>query len=311
MINVSVIIPNYNHASVLTERIESVLAQTYPHFEIIILDDCSTDNSKEIIEKYRSHHKISHIVYAQQNSSSPFRQWQKGIELAAYEWIWIAESDDFNSPFFLATGARLLEENPLAGLFYCDAIINDGTNAPPKTFAVEKNAYFKKTKWSSGYFSDGIAELQECLAIRCTINNASSTIMRTDLLKTIIAEAAGFQFHGDWYCYIAIAGKAAIIYDAAPLNTYRVNSSGVKSRLPDDGKHKVECFRILSYLCHQLHLDKNPGLIKKFTLLNLNVGLFSGQKEWRAYFGIDKKLARKVFFILLLNRFSFSKKSSA
>ena len=57
MIQISVIIPNYNHAVFLKERIESVLNQTYTNFELIILDDCSTDNSRDIIEFYRQHHK--------------------------------------------------------------------------------------------------------------------------------------------------------------------------------------------------------------------------------------------------------------
>src|SRR5688572_1870647 len=92
---VTVIIPNYNHASYLRQRIESVLNQTYKNIELIILDDCSTDNSREIIEKYRGHPKVSHIVYNEKNSGSTFKQWKKGIELAKGEWIWIAESDDW------------------------------------------------------------------------------------------------------------------------------------------------------------------------------------------------------------------------
>jgi glycosyltransferase involved in cell wall biosynthesis len=54
---VSVIIPNYNHAPYLTERIESVLNQAYQKFEVIILDDCLIDNSPDIIEKFYIHGK--------------------------------------------------------------------------------------------------------------------------------------------------------------------------------------------------------------------------------------------------------------
>lgn len=70
MPKVSVIIPNYNHSSYLKERIDSILNQTFQNFEVIILDDCSTDNSKEIIELYRDHTKVSHIVYNEKNSGS-------------------------------------------------------------------------------------------------------------------------------------------------------------------------------------------------------------------------------------------------
>ena len=84
---VSVIIPNYNHAPFLKERIDSVLQQTYTDFEVIILDDCSTDNSKEIIETYRMHPKVVHIEYNVVNSGSTFKQWKKGIDLTKGEWI--------------------------------------------------------------------------------------------------------------------------------------------------------------------------------------------------------------------------------
>ena len=55
---VSVIIPNYNHRRFLRKRIESVLNQTYSNFELIILDDNSTDNSQELILSYEDHSKV-------------------------------------------------------------------------------------------------------------------------------------------------------------------------------------------------------------------------------------------------------------
>ena len=54
---VTVIIPNYNHAKYLRQRIDTVLNQTYTSFEVIILDDCSTDNSKDIILSYPNFRK--------------------------------------------------------------------------------------------------------------------------------------------------------------------------------------------------------------------------------------------------------------
>ena len=98
---VSVIISNYNHAQYLEKRIDTVLNQTYQNIEVIILDDKSTDNSLEVIEQYRNHPKVAQIVVNEQNTGSPFKQWDMGINLANGELIWIAESDDYNELTFL------------------------------------------------------------------------------------------------------------------------------------------------------------------------------------------------------------------
>src|SRR6478735_6868594 len=94
MPTVSVIVPNYNHAAYLPARINSILQQTYTDFELILLDDCSADNSREILENFRHHPKVSHIVYNEVNSGTTFKQWNKGIGLSKGKYIWIAESDD-------------------------------------------------------------------------------------------------------------------------------------------------------------------------------------------------------------------------
>jgi len=100
MCKVSVIIPNYNHAQFLERRIESVLNQSIQDVEIILLDDCSTDNSRDVIERYRDNVRVSHIEYNDTNGGSAFKQWRKGVGLAVGEWVWIAESDDWADNVF-------------------------------------------------------------------------------------------------------------------------------------------------------------------------------------------------------------------
>ena len=63
---VSVIIPNYNHAPFLEERINSILNQRYDNYELIILDDMSTDNSVEVINKYKDHVRVSNVIFNEQ-----------------------------------------------------------------------------------------------------------------------------------------------------------------------------------------------------------------------------------------------------
>ena len=94
MPKVTVIIPNYNHAKFLPRRIESVLNQTFQDFEVVFLDDSSTDNSLEIFNNYSTDKRIR-LIQNNVNSGSPFKQWIKGLRESKGEYIWIAESDDF------------------------------------------------------------------------------------------------------------------------------------------------------------------------------------------------------------------------
>lgn len=93
---ISVVIPNYCHSKYLTQRIESVLNQTYQNFEVIILDDCSPDNglSRFVIEKFRDNFRVSYIIYNEENTGNTFMQKEKGIRVAKGDLCWIAKSDD-------------------------------------------------------------------------------------------------------------------------------------------------------------------------------------------------------------------------
>ena len=120
---VSVIVPNYNHAPYLRQRLDSIFNQTYQDFEVIILDDCSTDNSKKIIEEYRNRPQVSHVVYNEKNSGSPFKQWAKGFSLAQGEYIWIAESDDWAELNFLEETVNRIKNNNVNLVFTNSFII--------------------------------------------------------------------------------------------------------------------------------------------------------------------------------------------
>lgn len=75
---VSVVVPSYNHAPYLAERIDSILAQTFGDLEVLILDDASTDDSLRVLVPYARLPRVRLRVNAA-NSGSAFRQWHKGI----------------------------------------------------------------------------------------------------------------------------------------------------------------------------------------------------------------------------------------
>ena len=96
--------------SICLQRLESVYNQTYQDFEVILLDDCSNDDSVTILNTYAKHPKTSHVVFNDKNSGSPFKQWAKGLALAKGEFIWIAESDDVADLSFLEISVESLKE---------------------------------------------------------------------------------------------------------------------------------------------------------------------------------------------------------
>lgn len=124
MPKVSIIIPSYNHCDFLIDRLQSITHQTYKDWEAIIIDDKSSDDSVAIIEKFlisNPNFNVKHFIMNDENSGSGYKSWQKGIELAATEFIWIAETDDYSSTDFLKEMVTILENNPKTALVFCNS----------------------------------------------------------------------------------------------------------------------------------------------------------------------------------------------
>lgn len=227
MPEVSVIIPNYNHAPFLKERIDSVLQQTYTDFEVIILDDKSSDNSKEIIEGYRGHQKISHIIYNEENSGSTFKQWIKGIELAKGNWIWIAESDDVAEIDFLSSVVSQITGN--ISLIFCQStIIND---EGIEDHFLGQRLYPNKKFWEG--FQGITQELngQQFAVYHMyqfnQIVNASSVLFQKNL-ATLDGELLSYKLCGDWYFWLSLLKNGDAIYIHKVLNHFRKHTGTVR-----------------------------------------------------------------------------------
>jgi glycosyltransferase involved in cell wall biosynthesis len=255
MPKVSVIVPNYNHARYLQQRMDSILNQTYQDFELILLDDYSTDNSREILLSYKNHPKVSQVVLNVVNSGSVFRQWEKGIALAKGEYVWIAESDDWAEPEFLETLVQLLDTQPQAGLAYCNSTIY-ANEKQTSDFAAYKSHKFHSDRWTKTYCLDGKEEIAQALVWDCTINNASAVLMRKSILSTIFPFDLPFRYSGDWYCFLCIAAVSDIVYTPQLLSNYREHTSNVSKKAGYD--YLIELFYIYHWLDrNRIVADKN------------------------------------------------------
>ncbi|TDP00882.1 glycosyltransferase family 2 protein [Flavobacterium sp. 245] len=239
----SVIIPNYNHSDFLAQRLESVFNQTFQDFEVILLDDKSTDDSVAILEKYARHSKVSHFIVNEKNSGSPFKQWQKGIQLAHGKYIWIAESDDFCEPIFLENLIEMLSSDVV--LAFCNSInVNQqGEKLGINTWAMS----FDKLKWKVSYVNDGKSEIKTHLRYRNCIPNASAVIFKRDAVEDLFFEDS-FYFCGDWSFWLKLLHKGQIAYLNRPLNYFRKHavSTRVIKDYENEKKRFQEYYSILS-----------------------------------------------------------------
>lgn len=114
MFKVSVIIPTYNRARYICRAINSVLDQTFTDYEIIVVDDGSTDNTREVLAPYGGK-----IVYIPQTNQGVSAARNKGIEQAKGEYIAFLDSDDYWMPEKLIEQVKILDANPRVGIVYC------------------------------------------------------------------------------------------------------------------------------------------------------------------------------------------------
>lgn len=308
----TVIIPSYNHDNFLKKRIESVLDQTYANFEVIILDDASTDNSRKIIEQYRHHPKVSLIVYNEQNSGSPFKQWKKGIELAKGEWIWIAESDDYAELNFLETAVNEIKNKSTLNLYFCDSrIMDENNNELNESFSMKKNKLFNTSKWSNSFIANGKTEINEHLKFICINNNISSAIFRKKSAQYFLNELAQYRYHGDWFFYIKICEENDYLYNNQLHNHFRHHRGSLLSSGLNGVIARREKFIILSYIYSLPYVQNKEKVLNFFTLYYLSFGIleigFSNSfKIIRTYFNINSSLALKViaklFWIKILRK---------
>lgn len=243
---VSIIIPNYNHKKYLEERIQSILNQTFQDFEIIILDDCSTDSSYVVIEKYRNNPKVSQIVYNTINSGSTFIQWNKGFSLAKGEFIWIAESDDFCDYTLLDTLVEKLRENNKRTIaFSLSQFVDSKGNKIPPILKTSNNKSYQGSRFISYYMTFGNS-----------INNASSAIFRKDALSYIKPDYMNYKAVGDKLFWIEIAQLGDVAIINKPLNYFRQHIQKVSPTKLIDGTTFREEYKIFEYLISKHFINR-------------------------------------------------------
>jgi glycosyltransferase involved in cell wall biosynthesis len=255
---VSVVVPNYNYRDYLQQRLASIVAQSVPVYEVIVLDDASTDGSSEWLETdlYKLFPEAQLIVN-DANSGSVFRQWLTGVRLARGEFVWIAEADDLAESSFIEVALRGFSD-PEVVLSYTQSKQIDGAG---NVLANDYRAYvadISRERWAHQYVASGLAEIREALAIKNTIPNVSGVLFRREPLLAVLSrhidELVQYKVAGDWATYVELLDEGRVAFSPESLNLHRRHDTSVTlSRF--DLSQLMEIMRVQKQVRDRFELD--------------------------------------------------------
>ncbi|MEJ7861509.1 MAG: glycosyltransferase [Pyrinomonadaceae bacterium] len=283
---VSIIIPGYNRAEYIAETIESVLAQTYRNIEIIVVDDGSTDNTREIVAEY-----LPKVQYIWQENSERGASRNHGLRLAKGEFISFLDSDDLWLPNKIESDLEFFNKNLSFGVIHTDAI------------QIDANGNKLKLLKRKGFQGRITAKLLEDNFI----------LMATHLARTqVIREIGGFreerQLSGseDWEMWVRLSTVTDFAYlpkATTKIRTHEANTMSDAGGMNNSMDYALEIFRNSKYLTAKQKkiLSKTKAYVSLINAIN-----YCSVKESRKAATFLKRAFRNNFKIIFDPRFSYT-----
>lgn len=254
---VSVVVPNYNYAHYLRERINSIMNQTYPVYEVIILDDASVDDSVCIIEEMQKKYPLNIKVHMNNyNTGNVFKQWGKGFEIASGAYVWIAEADDLSELDFLEKIMNAMDNNPDTILAYSQSKMMDENGIVTSPNYLDYVSDINSEKWKNDYCENSVKEIECALCVKNVIPNVSAVVFKKGEYSLALEKAEKYSVAGDWKFYIEILKeKGNVAFVSESLNLHRRHTNSVTSTLQAQ-KHFDEICDMQEYIKENFVIDE-------------------------------------------------------
>jgi len=256
---VSIVVTSYNHAEYLDKRMQSLLAQTYDNIEINVVDDCSTDNSAEVLANYASNPKVK-ITLLHENQGYANAS-NIGVDLSRGDYIMFAECDDFSEPSQIEKLINALLLNANAGVAFCQSNMVDENGIIFGTDFEYREKLFQELCSGDVLIPQKMAH--KFFLRSCVIPNMSAAIIRKKYYDLAGGFDSRYKACADWDFWCRIVNLCDFYYVAKPLNNFRShqttvrNTSGIQTST-------LEIFDILYNSCSRMKLTYSEKL--KFKL---------------------------------------------
>ena len=253
---ISVIIPNYNYARYLPERINSILNQTYQPAEIIFLDDNSTDDSISVAEQLLSKSSIPYKIIKNDVNQGVFKQWVNGIKLAKSDLLWIAEADDFCESQFLEQMKFAFSDRSV-GITYCQSKLVDTEGNIIQDNVLSHTNDISSAKWLRDYKNAGLNEICESFMFRNIIVNSGSCLIRKIFITTkLIEDLPLYKYCGDWFLYSQLCKNSNVAYNHKSYNSFRRHSGAVTNKFRQSSLYLNEIVLLLTAMIKDIDVSE-------------------------------------------------------
>lgn len=247
---VTAVVASYNHEKFLPDRMRSLLSQTYPKLDILVIDDCSPDNSVEILRSFESNQKLKIIVKKQNSGWASVSN--EGIQLSNGEYILFANCDDACDEEMISNLVSALEENPTAGLAFCQSrMIDENNGTIGNDFDVREKSFQYRCSVSTLLTK---SEATKFLLRACIIPNLSAVLFRRKIFDQIGGFSEAYKVCCDWDLFFRITERYDVAYVALPLNHFRQHAKTVRSAT----KSKIILEEYFRLLLHKIRLMRMP-----------------------------------------------------
>lgn len=225
---ISVVLTSYNHKEYLEQAITHILCQTYENIELIIVDDCSTDGSQEIIKSYANNPKVK-IYLLEKNLGSYVKTTNLGASYASGMYLNFAQCDDYSDRFLLEKLYNALKHHPQCGVAYSGSYMVDENDVIIGDDYHIRSARFKKKIFSSTLIKGEV--FRTLLYESCVIPNLSAVLVRKAIYQKVGGLSTDFLVLADWDMWIRISYHTDFFYVNEKLNYFRQHSETIRNRI--------------------------------------------------------------------------------
>jgi len=216
MAKVTIAIPTYNRSKFLAEAIRSVLEQTHIDFELLVVDNASTDRTKEVVKSFNDP-RINY--HRNKKNIGMMRNWNKCIELSKGKYLMILGDDDILYPNFIDVSLKVHEDNPKIGFSFthCNKVNQEGKHITRWGYKFTPSGYLDRHKY-----------IDYTIKYRACLTNSSTVLINKKVFSKVgVFEAPYGSNTFDFNMWIKIGLKYPIYFIDEVLSDYRVHKRQV------------------------------------------------------------------------------------